>query len=59
MRKSLLVLIVLYATVVAQAQYRIPASAPTRSLSQVWCPDDGDGTYTNPVLYADYSVMVK
>ena len=29
----------------AQAQY----------VSQVWCPDNGDGTYTNPVLYADYS----
>ena len=28
-----------------QAQYQ----------SQVWCPDNGDGTYTNPVLYADYS----
>jgi beta-xylosidase len=23
--------------------------------SQVWCPDNGDGTYTNPVIYADYS----
>ena len=45
MRKSLLVLIVLFATVVAQAQYQ----------SQVWCSDNGDGTYTNPVLYADYS----
>lgn len=32
-------------TQVAIAQYR----------SQVWCPDNGDGTYTNPVLYADYS----
>jgi len=21
----------------------------------VWCPDNGDGTYTNPVLFADYS----
>lgn len=21
----------------------------------VWCPNNGDGTYTNPVLYADYS----
>ena len=21
----------------------------------VWRPDNGDGTYTNPVLYADYS----
>ena len=23
--------------------------------SQVWNPDNGNGTYTNPVLYADYS----
>ena len=23
--------------------------------SEVWTPDNGDGTYTNPVLYADYS----
>ena len=23
--------------------------------SQVWCPDNRDGTYSNPVLYADYS----
>lgn len=29
----------------SQAQYR----------SEVWCPDNGDGTYTNPVLNADYS----
>ena len=27
------------------------ASAPR----DVWCPDQGDGTYTNPVIYADYS----
>ena len=32
-------------TLAAQAQYR----------SQVWCPDNGDGTYTNPVINADYS----
>ena len=23
--------------------------------SQVWNPDNGDGTYTNPVINADYS----
>ena len=23
--------------------------------SQVWTPDNGNGTYTNPVIYADYS----
>ncbi len=30
---------------VAHAQYR----------SEVWSPDNGDGTYTNPVINADYS----
>ncbi|MBQ7471863.1 MAG: glycoside hydrolase 43 family protein [Prevotella sp.] len=29
--------------------------AQTPFHSAVWCPDNGDGTYTNPVLYADYS----
>lgn len=27
----------------------------TSELSKVWVSDNGDGTYTNPVLYADYS----
>ncbi|RZK23080.1 MAG: glycosyl hydrolase 43 family protein [Hymenobacter sp.] len=32
------------------------AQSPTvSSLSQVWVPDLGNGTYKNPVLYADYS----
>lgn len=25
------------------------------SISRVWTPDNGDGTYTNPILHADYS----
>jgi beta-xylosidase len=33
-----------------------PLSLPDRQpLSSVWNPDNGDGTYTNPVIYADYS----
>lgn len=24
-------------------------------VSEVWCPDLGNGKYKNPVLYADYS----
>lgn len=28
---------------------------PTSSGSRVWVTDNGDGTYRNPVLYADYS----
>src|SRR5580698_197953 len=23
--------------------------------AQVWVPDNGDGTYKNPIIYADYS----
>ncbi|MCB2409691.1 glycoside hydrolase family 43 protein [Hymenobacter lucidus] len=30
-------------------------AAQTSSLSKVWVPDLGNGTYKNPVLYADYS----
>ena len=44
MRTTFIALTLLY-SIVLFGQYR----------SQVWCPDNGDGTYTNPVLYADYS----
>jgi beta-xylosidase len=33
-----------------------PAALPAQTaLSKVWNPDRGDGTYTNPILFADYS----
>ena len=38
-------MVALWLPLLATAQYR----------SQVWCPDNGDGTYTNPVINADYS----
>ena len=41
--KILFILLIVAAQV--SAQYR----------SEVWCPDNGDGTYQNPVLNADYS----
>ena len=44
MRKTLLSIVALCA-ITASAQYK----------SQVWSPDNGDGTYTNPVINADYS----
>jgi len=43
--RSFLLSIALVSLTFAHAQY----------VSRVWCPDNGDGTYTNPVLYADYS----
>ena len=33
----------------------LPMLASAQYQSQVWCPDNGDGTYTNPVINADYS----
>ena len=33
----------------------MPMSLQAQYHSQVWNPDNGNGTYTNPVIYADYS----
>ena len=33
----------------------MPVFASAQYKSEVWCPDNGDGTYTNPVINADYS----
>ena len=33
----------------------LPLTASAQYKSQVWSPDNGDGTYTNPVINADYS----
>ena len=33
----------------------MPMMAFAQYKSQVWSPDNGDGTYTNPVINADYS----
>ena len=33
----------------------LPLVASAQYKSQVWSPDNGDGTYTNPVINADYS----
>ncbi len=43
--KRLLLTVLTVLPLVAMAQYK----------SQVWSPDNGDGTYTNPVINADYS----
>lgn len=33
----------------------LPLMAYAQYKSQVWSPDNGDGTYKNPVIHADYS----
>jgi beta-xylosidase len=52
--QRILILLVSYAisTVAIFAQITEEDSVRTDA---VWIPDNGDGTYTNPVLYADYS----
>ncbi len=45
MKKRTLIVLMAVASLTASAQYK----------SQVWSPDNGDGTYTNPVINADYS----
>ncbi len=43
--KRIIIALLLTAPLALHAQY----------LSRVWSPDNGDGTYTNPVINADYS----
>ncbi|MCF0243220.1 MAG: glycoside hydrolase 43 family protein [Bacteroidaceae bacterium] len=45
MKKTLSLFVLLSCVFAVNAQYK----------SQVWCPDNGDGTFTNPVVNADYS----
>lgn len=45
MKRKYLLLMMLALPMAALAQYK----------SQVWSPDNGNGTYTNPVINADYS----
>lgn len=33
----------------------VPVALSAQYKSKVWCPDNGDGTFTNPVINADYS----
>ena len=45
MKRLRLIIAAMWLPLLVCAQYK----------SQVWCPDNGDGTYTNPVINADYS----
>jgi beta-xylosidase len=40
---------------ILMAALLLPLWVSAQYRSQVWCPDNGDGTYTNPVINADYS----
>ena len=35
--------------------FNIPINAQTNPVSKVWVADNGDGTYKNPIIHADYS----
>ena len=42
-------------TTILMAFVCLPLFASAQYVSKVWSPDRGDGTYTNPVINADYS----
>jgi beta-xylosidase len=44
-----------FAFIVAVAGFSCSPSGPAGSERRAWVPDNGDGSFTNPVLYADYS----
>ena len=39
----------------AQAQRRSAAKAPTAPVERTWLPDNGNGTFTNPLFYDEFS----
>src|SRR4028118_1058462 len=48
MKRPFFTLILLMASLILWSQAKI-------SVSQVWVADNGNGTYKNPILHADYS----
>ena len=48
--------IVAIASLLALSQTAIAKTVKTNSfVSKAWVADNGDGTYKNPIIYADYS----
>ncbi|HEX9917611.1 MAG TPA: family 43 glycosylhydrolase, partial [Pyrinomonadaceae bacterium] len=37
------------------AQTSVPSRTVPSPVSKVWVADNGDGTYKNPIIHADYS----
>lgn len=50
-----LLFILLCVPVLVFAQQNKKESAGKATVSEVWIPDQGDGTYINPIIHADYS----
>jgi len=54
LRRSLKTIPILFLALATPGVFAQTA-APTQSVSKVWSADNGDGTYKNPILHADYS----
>lgn len=54
-KPSLMLLLTASLPCPAAAQTSAPANAERPSVSKAWVADNGDGTYKNPILHADYS----
>lgn len=48
-------IVVMAATVLGAPAQTVPATTTRGFVSKVWVADNGDGTYKNPILHADYS----
>lgn len=55
MRRSYLLLAICLPMMTVAQNRKVQQELETNMKSMVWCPDNGDGTYTNPVINADYS----
>ncbi|MBV8859562.1 MAG: glycoside hydrolase 43 family protein [Acidobacteria bacterium] len=57
MRRLIHILLALFALscVHAAARAQSTTAGQTRAVSKVWVADNGDGTYKNPVIHADFS----
>ena len=52
-KSSLLLLLIFFPQ--TPAQLPAPTDGSANYVSRVWVADNGDGTYKNPILHADYS----
>src|SRR5215471_17985453 len=53
--QTLILLLVLVAGASTASAQRSPDIPSANTVSQVWVADQGDGTYRNPIINADYS----
>src|SRR5437868_12561420 len=54
-RVFIVLLVMMFSVFESPAQTSQTATAESSPVSKVWIADNGDGTYKNPIIHADYS----